>query len=108
VFDLTTEALIPLAAAARLVPPGRNGKRCHLSTILRWIMTGAKAPDGTVVRLEGLRIGGRWTTSRQALQRFAERLTRRLDGPAPAGAHTPARRGRAAERAGAELENMGI
>ena len=107
-FDLTTEALIPLAAAARLVPPGRNGKRCHLSTILRWIMTGAKAPDGTVVKLEGLRIGGRWTTSRQAMQRFAERLTPRLDGPAPAGARTPARRGRASEQAAVELDKIGL
>ena len=107
-FDLTLEPPIPLAAAARLVPPGRNGKRCHLSTILRWIMTGAKAPDGTVVKLEGLRIGGRWTTSRQAIQRFAERLTPRLDNRAATGARSPARRQRASERAAEELSRLGV
>ena len=107
-FNISTEAPLPLAAAARLVPPGRNGKRCHLSTILRWILTGAKAPDGSRVKLEGLRIGNRWMTSREALQRFAARLTPRLDSTAPAGARTPARRRRDSERAAAELERVGM
>lgn len=109
-FDLTTEKPITLAEACRLVPPGRGSKRTHLSTLIRWITVGAKAPNGQTVRLEGLRLGGRWITSREALQRFAVRLTPRLaDNPAPAPSpRTTRQRQRASEAAGKELERIGI
>ena len=107
-LDLTVESPIPLADAAKIVTPARSGKRTHLSTLLRWILVGAKAPDGTLVRLEAVRLGGRWVTSAQALQRFAERLTPRADiTPRPA-LRTESRRRRASERAGADLERLGI
>jgi hypothetical protein len=109
VLDLATESTLSLAAAARLVPPARGGKRTHLSTLLRWIVRGAKAPDGSPVRLEAIRLGGRWLTSREALQRFVERLTPDLDTvatvPTP---RTPGRRQRASERAAQQLEKMGV
>jgi hypothetical protein len=107
-IDLTTEAPIPLAAAVKLVPPARTGKRTHLSTLLRWILTGAKAPDGSLVKLEAIRLGNRWMTSKPALQRFAERLTPRPDSPAPASVRSPSRRQRAGERAAEELERLGM
>jgi hypothetical protein len=106
-IDLTTETPIPLAAAARLIPPGRGGKNTHLSTLLRWILKGSKDSSGEFVRLEAVRLGGRWMTSREALQRFAERLTPALDPPA-ATPRTPGRRERAAERAGRALDKVGI
>ena len=103
-LDLTIETPLPLAAAAKLVPPGRNGKRTHLSTLLRWIVKGAKAPSGEIVHLEAARLGSRSVTSRQALQRFAEALTPRLrDAPAPPLPRSPAIRRRASERADAQL-----
>ncbi len=37
-FDTTVENPIPLAEATKLVPPARQGKRTHLSTLLRWIL----------------------------------------------------------------------
>jgi hypothetical protein len=111
VIDLSTESPLPLKDACRLVPPARDGKRTHLSTLLRWILRGAKGPDGRVVRLDGLRLGSRWVTSREALQRFAAALTPRLDAaeaaPAPAP-RTPAARRRAGERAAQELSKVGI
>jgi hypothetical protein len=107
VLDLATETPLPLTAAAKLVPPGRNGKRTHLSTLLRWILQGAKRPDGEVVRLEAVRLGARWFTSREALQRFAEGLTPNLDRPAPAP-RSPGMRERAAARAGRALDRLGI
>ena len=107
-LDLSSETPLPLAAAARLVPPGRNGKQTHLSTLLRWIMRGSKSPSGEVVRLEAVRLGGRWVTSREAIQRFADRLTPNLDtNPAPTP-HTNAQRERAAVRTAAELNTIGI
>ena len=107
-LDLTTETPLPLADACRLVPPARGGRRTHLSTLLRWILRGAKAPAGDVVRLEAVRLGGRWMTSREALQRFAERLTPRLGADPAPPARTPAARSRSSERAAAKLQELGI
>jgi hypothetical protein len=108
VLDLTTETPIPLKDACRLVPPARSGKRCHLSTLLRWILQGAKSANGERVRLEAVRLGSRWVTSAEALQRFAEALTPCLDAPPAAAPRTLAQRARAAERAGRKLEELGI
>jgi hypothetical protein len=70
VIDLSTETLISLTQAARLRPPGRNGRPAHVSTIYRWITSGMSG-----IRLEAIRIGGSLYTSVEALQRFADRLT---------------------------------
>jgi hypothetical protein len=108
-IDIQTELLIPLASARKLVPPGRGGRQTHLSTLLRWILRGSKDPDGKLVRLDACRVGGRWMTSAAALQRFAEALTPRLDGADNASTpRTPGQRQRAADRAGKELEKLGI
>ena len=107
-LDLTAEETLTLAELVKMVPPARSGKRCHLSTVLRWILKGSKAPDGSMVKLEAARLGGRWLTSREALHRFSERLTPRLDGeaqPAPSG---PAKQHRASDRAAAELDKLGL
>jgi hypothetical protein len=107
-FDTTAEKPIPLAEACKLVPPARQGKRTHLSTLLRWILRGARNPAGGIVRLEAVRLGSRWMTSREALQRFAEALTPSTDTPAPATPCTTGQRRRASERAAAELDRIGI
>jgi hypothetical protein len=72
-------------------------------------MAGTKAPDGRVVRLEAIRLGGRWLTSVEALQRFAAALT-------PSFAETdltsqwrsPRKRQGDSERAGKQLDQLGI
>jgi hypothetical protein len=110
-LDLAAEQPIALKDACRLVPPARNGHRTHLSTLLRWILTGARSPAGGRVRLEAVRIGSRWMTSREALQRFAEALTPRLDAGSVSttpALRTPTERRRASERAARELEQLGV
>jgi hypothetical protein len=108
VLDLTSETPLPLAAAAKLVPPGRNGKRTHLSTLLRWILQGAKSPSGEIVRLDAARLGSRWVTSREALQRFAAALTPRLEDEPMSSPRSPAARRRASDQAANELDKIGI
>jgi hypothetical protein len=108
VVDLTVEPLLSLTSASRLIPPGRNGKRTALSTLLRWVLRGAKAPDGQLVRLEAVRLGGRWVTSKAALQRFAEKLTPQFAGGPAVPPRSPAARERASDRAARELEAAGI
>jgi hypothetical protein len=107
-IDLTVESVLSLEQAADILPPGRGGARPTLSCILRWILKGAKSPSGERVRLEGIRVGGRWITSREALQRFAERLTPQLDGSQTPTPRSSSRRQQASERAARELEKMGI
>lgn len=107
-MDIFSETRLALADAAAIIPPARNGRKTHISTILRWILQGAKAPDGRRVRLEAARIGGRWFTSREALERFSERLTPTADFPTSAMPRTPTARQRASERAGRELDQIGI
>jgi hypothetical protein len=107
VIDLTSESSLSLAQAARLLPPGRGGRPVTLSCLLRWVLQGVRSPSGDVVRLEAARLGGRWITSREALQRFAEALTPRL-GEALPSSRTPIARRRASERAAQELEKAGI
>jgi hypothetical protein len=107
-FDLTFEQPIRLHEAARLAGLGRGGRPIHFSTVLRWILKGVKSPSGATVRLEALRIGAHWVTSREALQRFSERLTPRLDAEEAPAVRSPAKRQRASERAAHELDKLGI
>src|SRR5690242_10587978 len=109
--SLLHENAISLAQAARRVPPFRfdnegRPKPVTTSCVLRWILNGARGPGGRV-RLEGQRIGGRWITSAEALDRFAAALTPAPDRPA-APRRGPRVRRRAAERAARRLEEAGI
>lgn len=47
-----------------------NGKRLHISAVYRWTLRGVKG-----IRLETVKIGGTTYTSREAIQRFSERLS---------------------------------
>jgi hypothetical protein len=78
-ISLAAESMLSLMQAATILPAGRCGRPVTLSCLLRWVKLGAKAPDGSRVRLDAVRLGGRWVTSREAIQRFAEALTPRLD-----------------------------
>ncbi|MBV8232948.1 MAG: DUF1580 domain-containing protein [Planctomycetaceae bacterium] len=97
-IDLKTEKPLSLAQAARGVPPTRQDKPVHVSTLTRWILRGVHG-----VRLEAARLGGRWVTSEEAICRFSAALTDLQDTPAGAlapdtrRAHIARRRPRAAE-----------
>ena len=105
-INLSTESTLSLRDAAKLLPPGRLGRPASFQCLLRWVLDGARAPDGQLVKLEALRLGGRWVTSKEALQRFADSLTARSDKPV--STRTPRQRRRAAEKAERELEKLGI
>lgn len=106
------EELLSLTQAASRFPGHRGAQRLHPATLTRWILRGVRGTDGTVVKLEATRLGGRWLTSEPALRRFAAALTA-AGTPAGEGAHdapqsrTPTDRQRASERAAAELRAMG-
>jgi hypothetical protein len=108
-IDVTRDDCLTLVQAAKLLPPGRGGRKVHLSTLLRWIRDGATSPDGRRIRLEGCRLGDRWIISREAIARFVAALTPEMDHAEPAPApRTPGQRTRSAERAAAKLATIGI
>ena len=62
----------------RHLPLGRNGRPVHPLTVLRWIRQGVRG-----VRLEALKLGGRWVTSKEALARFMARLSNPSETASP-------------------------
>ena len=105
---ILSERTLSLAAAARLLPPGRRGRPVTLSCLLRWVIDGVRVPGRTDrVRLEAIRMSSRWITSVEALERFAARQTPDFSNPPPMP-RSPNARQRASERAARELEKHGI
>jgi Protein of unknown function (DUF1580) len=105
--NILNENLLSLKNAADLLPDGRNGRPVHFSCVLRWVQTGAKAPNGERVRLEAVRVGCRWLTSVEALGRFAARLTPEFSATLPP-VRTAKKRAAAAARAVKQLGDEGI
>jgi hypothetical protein len=106
-IDLRNDTTISLSQAARMLPPGRRGRPVTLSCLLRWVLDGVKSPSGRV-RLEAVRMGGRWITSVEALERFACRQTPSVPQESLQSSSTPSARERASKRAAAELSKIGI
>jgi Protein of unknown function (DUF1580) len=67
---LLDEGLLYLSEIPRHLPSTLLGRRVHLSTVIRWRTRGVGG-----VRLEAVRLGGRWVTSREALARFTAAVT---------------------------------
>jgi hypothetical protein len=106
--SLDGEQLLTFSAAARALP-SRTGGRAHGATVWRWASIGAKSPTGERVRLERVRIGTVWYTSREAVARFLAALSCESDRTSVHPAvRIPTQRQRSHERATEELEKMGI
>jgi hypothetical protein len=65
---LQEETILTFAEAAKALPKV-NGKRPHAATLWRWARKGIKG-----VCLETRRVGGRFVTSPEALERFTKSL----------------------------------
>ena len=105
---LQDESIVTLSEAARSLPRV-NGKSPHASTIWRWARKGLSG-----IHLETRRIGGRFVTSIEALERFTTALAeiplkgRGTSLAPPARPRTELQRERAIQRANAELKAAGI
>lgn len=73
--QLMSEKLIGLSDVADKFPSARSGKPVSFSCVLRWITSGIKGPAGNRIRLEAIRLGGRWLTTEEALARWTDKLT---------------------------------
>jgi hypothetical protein len=73
------------------------------STALRWILRGLPDGQGGRVRLEAVRRGKPWITSRAALERFFAALPQSTSTPPAPPIRSPARRERESARAAEAL-----
>jgi hypothetical protein len=102
-IDTATETILTLSEAAEWLPRRRRGRRTHLSTLYRWTVSGCRG-----VILEHTQIGATRATSREALQRFFDRLTHASGGRATLPlSRTLVQRQRRSEAAARELERLG-
>lgn len=106
-IDFATEDLITFGQAAEMLP-GRSDRRTSPSTIWRWAKVGCKASDGTLVKLETVRIGGRFCTSREAVLRFIAATNDQAEASPAAPIRTPAQRKRSSQRAAEKLAKARI
>jgi hypothetical protein len=107
-IDINSEQVGPFTEAAGWVPRCRGGKKVAVSTFWRWARYGIAG-----VRLETIYCGTVRCTSREALQRFFERVSEARAGGAdpddprpPARPRTDSRRRKASETARQQLGEM--
>jgi hypothetical protein len=108
--EIQSGAGLSLSAAGRLFPGHRGGAAVDPSTVFRWVTKGTRTHAGQLVKLEAVRVGGRWLTSRGAVARFVAALTEAADpstSPPPPATRTPTASRRAAAAADAKLQRMG-
>ena len=99
---------LALSAAGRLFPAHRGTGSVDPSTVFRWVIRGSKSSDGRIVKLEAVRVGGRWLTSQAALTRFVAALSASVESPPhQLPCRTPTERTRASAAAGRKLREMG-
>lgn len=100
------ETIMTLSEAAASLPRIK-GRKVHTSTLWRWIRKGING-----VRLESLRLGGRFCTTQEALRRFGRELAARELEPKPrittSKSPTIKARTRSVERAEKVLKKAGI
>lgn len=106
-IDVFSEKVITLREAVRQLPRRPRNKRLNISTIYRWTLAGLRSRDGMVVRLETVKVGGTTCTSREALQRFFDRLSGNLAVVTPP-TRTALQRQREIRRAMEYLERQGM
>ena len=106
--SLLAETLQSFSEAAKKIPAYRGtAEHADPSTVFRWANRGCRAADGSLVKLQVVRVGGRYLTSVEAIQRFFESLN--TDAVLPkARPRSATKRRRASQRASDELKAAGV
>lgn len=102
-YDLLTEDAKPLAKLRKVLPGSRGAAAIHPATLRRWAARGIRRPDGTLVKLQTIRVGASVMSSEAAVRRFLDELNAPSSGPPTS---TPTAKKRAAERADAALAEV--
>lgn len=73
-MDFQNEQPISLSEALTVEPLATVHPNLSTTTVAKWCKAGLRSVAGRVVRLEARKLGGRWATSRQAVERFLNAL----------------------------------
>jgi Protein of unknown function (DUF1580) len=103
-IDTTIEHVVSMGQAADELPRRRRGRKTNVSTLYRWTKSDCRG-----VLLEYIQIGATRCTSREAIQRFFEQLSKGRTEATPSGVlgRSRAQRQRQSAKAGANHEQMG-
>ena len=98
--------LTPAVREETLLTFQQVAARCSVNyaTVTRWVRFGVKV-NGAKIKLEAARMGGRYRTSVEALERFHAACDAPLQ-PAPTQARTPTQTKRAARQAESTLDRL--
>ena len=98
-IDIANEHLIPVCQVPRRLPPRSTGRRVHISAVYRWLTCGVRG-----VVLESIRIGGTTYTTLEALQRFADQLSKPEQQSTPTTPPPPSTRQKQIDAATREVD----
>lgn len=102
-IDILNEQVLSLTEAAKLIPRRRAGKKCSVSCLYRWTVSGCKG-----VILESLQCGGTRVTSREALSRMFAALSAASGTRISAAKSKPGEREKAIAEAEFKCEQLGL
>jgi hypothetical protein len=87
----TIAALLPEVEAGHglsMGPAGRVLGGIDPSSVFRFVTRGTRTADGRLVKLEAIRIGAKWVTTRPAISRYLRALANPIEAT-PAKPNTP-------------------
>jgi hypothetical protein len=92
--------MLPEIEAGHGLGMGAAARILHVdpSCTFRMATKGTKTPDGRVVKLEAIRVGVKWTTSRPAIERYLRRLANSTAMPAAMSKPSHKKRNLSAEK----------
>ena len=106
---LMSETKELLCVLARDFRSNRNTGFITAGALWRWCSKGVQGPGGRIVKLEYLKIAGRFYSSRAAIERFiVAQQDEDETAPMPIPARSPGKRQRASEKAAEQLAAAGI
>lgn len=109
VGQILSENPIGLAQLAKKIRSHRRVGHVSTQACWRWATKGVALPGGQVVKLEVLRLAGRYLTSWAAFERFvASQQSVESAAPLPAPARSPGRRDKSSRKAEQVLEKAGL
>jgi hypothetical protein len=98
-----------LASLARQVPSRRRDGPLTPQCLWRWATRGIRLQDGRTVRLEAVRVAGRFLSSLPALERFIAAQNEPIDvPPLPNAVRGQSKRSAASAKAAEKLEAEGF
>jgi hypothetical protein len=103
------ETLLTLAQAAKRFPSDSRSGHLDPATLWRWATRGIRLPDGRRLKLETLKLAGRFLTSEQAIERFVQAQNDPPASPVPESKPTSKSKKKwsRAEEAGRRLAELG-